>query len=417
MMYHILSTWGLVKRHIHPRSRRIYNTLRYLFFHIRCGIYCRVENGVLRSFIPFANASYRNNWPELQFAGGSLKAFMRKHTRIRRTLYPKRRIAPEKIIPVEEWWANGGLICNVRGKEVWGQAMFKELRAALMAAAPKIGSGEFFLNKRDRPILRKDGKEPYTELFGEDVPSIFEPSNEWMYEADLLDAPTVQNTFGPVFSFYTDPDIYQDIHMPVIHEHKPIHITQQRPWSRKHAVAFFRGSATGNGVTPETNQRLRLAEMMDDDINAKLTSWNLRHKCHNGVVDCVDPRQLSFSASRKNYVHMDRQTEWKYLIYCSGHAGASRLSQLMCMGLVFLVESRVPQPWLYYHLRAGEDYISIKSDLSNLKERILWAREHDEECEQIAHRGRNHTRRLLEEFRNEWTKSIQCRKRKRATHD
>ena len=138
--------WNQVQKYIHPRSRRIHNTLRYLFFHIRCGIYCCVENGSLRAFIPFTNASYRNNWPELQFAGGSLKAFMRKHTRIRRALHPKRRVKPEQILPVEEWWADGGLVCNVRGKEVW---RLKELRAAVMAAAPKIGSAEFFLNQKD----------------------------------------------------------------------------------------------------------------------------------------------------------------------------------------------------------------------------------------------------------------------------
>lgn len=413
----VLPSWSKVRHYIRPRSRRIYNTLRYLFFHIRCGIYCYVENGVLRSFIPFANAAYRNNWPALIFAGGSLKAFMRKHTSIRRALYKNKRVVPERVLPVEEWWANGGLLCNVRGKEVWGQAMFKELLQAVSKAAPRIGTAEFFLNKRDRPVLRLDGMEPYQELFGEDVPSIFEASNEWMREADLLDEPTVANTFGPIFSFYTDPDVYADMHMPIVHEHVGGYPSRRVDWSDKRSSAVFRGSATGNGVTPETNTRLKLASMIDDDINAKLTSWNLRHKIHNGVVDCVDPRTLSFRAGRFNYLKMNVQTEWKYLIYASGHAGASRLSQQLLSGsLVFLVESDLPQPWIYYKLTPDKHYIPIKADLSNLKERIQWARDNDATCEEIARNGRRLTRQLLDEFRTHWTKPIQTRKRKRSTH-
>lgn len=38
------------------------NTLRYLFFHMRCGIFVAIRGGRLRMFVPFVNKDYRNTW-------------------------------------------------------------------------------------------------------------------------------------------------------------------------------------------------------------------------------------------------------------------------------------------------------------------------------------------------------------------
>ena len=43
------------------------NTLRYTFFHMRCGIYVMIRNNEVVIFCPFLNRDYRNTW------GDSLK--------------------------------------------------------------------------------------------------------------------------------------------------------------------------------------------------------------------------------------------------------------------------------------------------------------------------------------------------------
>ena len=43
----------------------VHNTLKYLFFHMRCGIYVMIRNGKLRIFCPFVNSSYRNTWDKV----------------------------------------------------------------------------------------------------------------------------------------------------------------------------------------------------------------------------------------------------------------------------------------------------------------------------------------------------------------
>ena len=47
-------------RETNPESTR--NTLRYLFFHMRCGIYVCVRDRKLVAFVPFVNKDYKNNW-------------------------------------------------------------------------------------------------------------------------------------------------------------------------------------------------------------------------------------------------------------------------------------------------------------------------------------------------------------------
>ena len=39
-----------------------YNTLRYMFYHLRCGIFVLIKDNRLRMFVPFVNDQYRNTW-------------------------------------------------------------------------------------------------------------------------------------------------------------------------------------------------------------------------------------------------------------------------------------------------------------------------------------------------------------------
>ena len=41
------------------------NTLKYLFFHMKCGIFVMIKNGKLRIFAPFVNSDYRNTWGDV----------------------------------------------------------------------------------------------------------------------------------------------------------------------------------------------------------------------------------------------------------------------------------------------------------------------------------------------------------------
>ena len=355
------------------------NTLRYMFYHMRCGIYVMVRGGSVRMFVPFANRLYRNSWPALEFRGGSRHQYYH-----RKDLQYKVR---ERVIQREdEWWSNGHLLCNVRSPQVWGDHFLRELHEMLEATCERheVADAEFFLNKRDFPHLRVDHtKEPYP---------LFE-SMEMQH-----------NRFRhlcPILSFYTAPD-FADIPLPLPQDWTPPPELEQDDgpaWSDRVPTAFFRGSATGAGTTPETNQRLRLAQMSQSEsrqhdgvplLDAGITSWNMRDKKSAGQpVDHIRPDQLEIGL--QPYVPLVSQRRYRYLIYADGHCAASRYSQMMRSGsLILKVESRGAghQLWFFPLLEPFVDHVPVRADLSDLHERIEWCLAHDDECARMAARAR-----------------------------
>jgi hypothetical protein len=77
------------------------NTLKYLFFHMKCGIFVMIRDGKLRIFAPFVNSEYRNTWGDkLQLEGdGSLDSYYTNKA----GLYREENIEKDKF----KWWANG----------------------------------------------------------------------------------------------------------------------------------------------------------------------------------------------------------------------------------------------------------------------------------------------------------------------
>jgi hypothetical protein len=81
----------------------VLNTLKYLFFHMKCGIYVMIHDGKLRIFCPFANRDYANTWSgKLKIEGdGSLEDYYSRKEGICR----KENIVPDMSV----WWANGNM--------------------------------------------------------------------------------------------------------------------------------------------------------------------------------------------------------------------------------------------------------------------------------------------------------------------
>jgi hypothetical protein len=83
-----------------------------------------------------------------------------------------------------------------------------------------------------------------------------------------------------------------------------------------------------------------------------------------------------FEGSReKNFVEIYKQSSFKYLIYVEGHCAACRYGFMMLLGSVILkVDSTcvADKMWYFPLLRPFYDHVPIKSDLSDLKEKIEW---------------------------------------------
>jgi hypothetical protein len=110
----------------------VMNTLKYLFYHMKCGIYVMIRNGKLRIFAPFVNVEYRNVWwKNLRIEGdGTLDTYYTQKA----GLYREEQIEPD----LSKWWANGNIICNELTKfedktksQHWGDHFLSPLRLVL----------------------------------------------------------------------------------------------------------------------------------------------------------------------------------------------------------------------------------------------------------------------------------------------
>ena len=401
----LLTTWdelvARVTRHPSPATQRpdaSLNTLRYLFFHTRCGVWVRVRSNAVTDFVPFANAAYRNTYgdrivlTEYDLSVDAYAAY--KAAALHR---PPERLLPDK----HAWWLNGGIVCNVMPENVWGTEYLAAVHDMLVQTCARhvVPDLDFFINKRDYPQLAKaplrDVYEPFTGV------------------ADLVREAYTYH--APVFSFYTGRDV-ADRPMPPTEDWD--HATGTR---RVHVYdgdtgagdcrdprAVFRGSATGRGVTAATNVRLRLArfgEARPDLIDAGVTAYNTRDK----IVSATSARiVVDFYRNTGDVPTVPRMSmpeqfaRFRYVLYADGHCAASRFGVLLHSGCVVLrVVSEHADTcghlWLFdacvgaatpIALPTDADHCLVASDLSNLEATIVYLRTNPGVAAALIHNAR-----------------------------
>jgi hypothetical protein len=118
-------------------------------------------------FAPFTNRDYENNWAKYLhvFDPEKMSEYVDSKADVLRE--------PEKYLPIDKWWANGNIICNVEGDNIWNDHLVVQMRDMIISvcASREVNDVEFFINKRDYPHLKKNCTEPYDFIFDmKDVP-------------------------------------------------------------------------------------------------------------------------------------------------------------------------------------------------------------------------------------------------------
>lgn len=366
----------------------IINTIKYIYWETRAGIFVSIKNNKLEAFVPFANAKFRNDWShELSFFGVSDNS---KHP-VKDYLVNKKKVlghSRSMMLNPKYWWANHHFLNVHFREEVWGVHSLNEYHDMIQSALHNhtINDVMFVINKRDHPILRKDLHKPYTFLYKDVIPKIKHPAK----------------SYAPIITSYSNDD-YLDTLIPIVQDwiiatdpksYYPIE--NDVPWNEKIEVAFFRGSATGQ---LKNNQRLQLAKLSydwkDDNpqmLDAGITSWNLSDKIDsNGFVQFVIPKEWeAVGVSTKSKLPMNEQIRYKYILNVSGHTLPNRTSWLLqCGSLMLMVDSLTDdKTWIGNVLKPWDHYVPIKSDLSDLRDMIEWCKFHDDECQKIVARAK-----------------------------
>lgn len=366
----------------------ILSTFRYIFYKFKKGIYIRIEQNKIKLFLPLSNANFVNEWAD---------QIQVDYEIFKKVSVLDNRDFNEKSINkfIKTWFCNNCLIryeypVNESDTNVSNILdFFTEL-----CENRKLPDIDFFVNKRDFPLLKKNLTEPYDDIWGKDKPLI-----SHKYENYL-----------PILSM-SKTDEFNDLLIPTHEDWARCQYQDNRKWfsdSRiekedetisddfhtKIPTAVFRGSSTGNGFTIETNTRLKLAYLSSLEhkqadnvlyLNCGITKWNSRVKKmgHTKKLEVIEPKVLNIKLS--DFMPLKTQRQYKYIVHVDGHVSAFRLSAMMKLNCVLLIVDSPWKLWFSDMLLPYEHYIPIKADLSDIYEQIDWCRENDEMCELIAY--------------------------------
>lgn len=253
--------------------------------------------------------------------------------------------------------------------------------------------------------------EPYRDM--EDV---FERSlllrevfDEYKNQNSLLSVPHSFNGIPvmiPVFSVSRMIG-FKDIIMPTRRVGLGVLSKEQREaalesanWDSKETKAVFRGTTTGIDFKEAERKGF------DIKVSARFKLYEFALQQREGKLNCSVPldfavtKYLQYNGSPNDFkslrdIYPERpamglidQFKFKYVVLVDGNGWADKAAGVMLSGsLLFL--STVHEDWVTRQMIDGVHYLKIKPDLSDLIEKLEWARGHDQVASQIAENGRS----------------------------
>ncbi len=161
---------------------------------------------------------------------------------------------------------------------------------------------------------------------------------------------------------------------------------QKLSWDKKVAKTFWRGSTTGGHSTLATWDQLARAKLVllsldhPEEIDARFTNVA---QCDPEIPHLMKEKgMVSGSVSRPDHL------KYKYLVDVDGNSCSYERYFWLLLSNSLVIKQVTPNiQWYYGGLEPYKHYLPVKADLSDLMEKIEWAREHDEEARLMAERA------------------------------
>lgn len=357
-------------RNLKPSDIR--KTFDYIFHKFKKGIFIQIHQNRLSVMLPFSKHAFVNEWSErIEFDPmryNSWNELFQTATEQAGYKFKESSVHQHR----EKWYANNGLIryeFPIQEGET-GVDTINDMFTALCNErdVPDI---EIFVNRRDFPILTKDGTEAYDAIFGENTKLL-----SHAYER-----------YAPILSMCS-ANRFADIPIPSTDDWIQANeaVDYPKDWLAKRNVAVFRGSSTGLGTTLEDNIRLKVAKMSEEDstgiLDVGITKWNLRVRKNRSCKYFDIPQRDGLRIVEP--MSALEQARCRYIIHIPGHVCAFRLSRELSYGSVILLVQSEYFTWYQHLLKPFVHYIPVDADASNLMERLEWCQSHTLECKQIA---------------------------------
>lgn len=384
----VLISWEECQKEI-PKTKAIQNTLKYIFYKVGVGLFVQIKSNKIDKFVIFNNVNFENEFhDQIKLKEGDIEKYFiargDKH-KVKGLMKDKRR-----------WRANNCLIKVLKDFSL-NETYYEEFKSMLEGTLEhhKVKDTAFFVNRKDFPIMKRDGTEPYDHLYGANTPLLSHKYDQ----------------YTPIYTLSSNPTLFQDRLVPTDDCWKII--TQKFyppgckngynfdksviPWDKKRQVAVFRGSATGC-YTDLRNPRLMISKINQDwsKPGSKYKGW-IDAGVHKGVkkdkktadspyLTRVDLKELGIEPLTP--IPMEEQKGYKYVFDIEGNVSAFRIGALLSFGSVILRVEGEYKMWIDQYLKPKVHYIPIKRDFSNLAAILKWCHTHDEACQKLGANAR-----------------------------
>jgi len=161
-------------------------------------------------------------------------------------------------------------------------------------------------------------------------------------------------------------------------------------WKMRKQLAFWRGTTTGRRVGESWRNlpRLRLCELADQSDNQYLFDVGISSFAQ---LSKKEVEEIKVAGYERNFLPISASAHFKYQIDIDGNsnAWAGLFQKLLSESVVLKVASPHNfRQWYYDQLIPWVNFVPIKTDMSDLVEKIEWLINHDDEAIEIGVRGK-----------------------------
>lgn len=286
----------------------VVNTFRYIFEKFKKGIYVKIRNNKLDLFLPFSNIYYRNEWSDrINFSNTNSHESVEKWLIEEYYSFTNYNFSKDKdSTNISEWYANN---CLLRFDKTGGYISDRDtnipaLYDMLQCVCDEcnVPDVEFFLNKRDFPLLKKDLTEPYNHIWDSKIkPLVSHKYEKYCPIISMSKTDAFCDLLFPTYEDWNRVKLVNDLKFSDnVKDNQIIH------WDSKIEKAIFRGALTGSGISSNSennvlyNPRLKARIMskkypdyLDAGIISKsnLKQWNRRPRKLEGFSKLQVPKE------------------------------------------------------------------------------------------------------------------------------
>lgn len=263
----------------------------------------------------------------------------------------------------------------------------------------KISDREFFINSKDQTLLVKEGNTfPHYNIIGNLTTPMNRKNNKYAYMLNFgshnkfADIPIPTNDDWQIITQKIFLGLCTNGYIDVL---KNINTD----YDRKIPTCIFRGGSTGCGIVIKDNPRLKAAYLSNkyyhhpvyghknktgQYLDAKLVSFKVKPKKHysSQYIDIIDSKSLPMRLTKK--MPIGQISNYKYVLSIEGNIAQFRLTLELAYNSVILLVKSDYYIWYQPLLKEWVHYVPVKSDLSDLMDKIHWCRQNDSKCKIIA---------------------------------